>query len=176
MSWIIILIAIMFVACAFLCGMYEGRLRMRALILKEQKENPLQVLPTPVNIDLDHVYRMIDQVPNKVLQSIISSNNNLKGNLGEMMGYLKLKAEYDRVIPLGNITDFICISFPKEGRDGHIDFIDCKTDKARLSKDQLALRKLIQEKKINFIKLSFKIDMEAENYDSGAEVTKSEPI
>lgn len=114
---------------------------------------PPPVQPT-VNIDLDAVHRAIDQIPNKVLQTVISSTNNLKGNLGELIGYLKLHAAYDRIIPMNNIVDFIGIVLPKEGKEGRIDFIDIKTgSSAKLSKDQVQLKKLIEEKKISFIKL-----------------------
>ena len=119
--------------------------------LNEQRSN--QPPPT-VNIDLDAVHRALDQIPNKVLQAVTSSTNNLKGNLGELIGYLKLHASYDRIIPLGNIVDIIAIVLPKNGKDGHIDFIDIKTGaSAKLSKDQVQLKKLIEEKKINFVKL-----------------------
>ena len=116
-------------------------------------DKPVVQAPT-VNIDLDAVHRAMDQIPNKVLQAVISSSNNLKGNLGELIGYLKLHAAYDRIIPLGNIVDFICIKLPKDGKEGYIDFVDIKTGgSAKLSKDQVQLKKLIEEKKINFIKL-----------------------
>jgi len=159
--------------CFFGGGCYSG--------YSIAKKNPPPTTLSPshlsapiVNIDLDHVYKMLDQVPNKVLQSIISSTNNSKGNLGEMMGYLKLQAEYDRVIPLHSIVDFVCVSFPREGKEGHIDFLDVKTDKAKLSKDQIQLKKLIQEKKINFVKMTFKMTTEAENYDSTTETIELE--
>lgn len=114
-----------------------------------------------VNIDLDAVHRALDAIPNKVLQAVISSSNNLKGNLGELIGYLKLHAAYDRIIPLGNIVDFICIKLPKDGKEGHIDFVDIKTGgSAKLSKDQVQLKKLIEEKKINFVKLKVETNIE----------------
>ena len=96
----------------------------------------------------------IDGLPGKVLQSIVSCTNTHKGALGELIGYVQLHATYDRIIPLGNIVDFICIAFPKDSRPGYIDFVDVKTGaKSRLSSDQRELQKLIQEKKINFVKL-----------------------
>ena len=75
--------------------------------------------------------------------------------------WLKLNADYDRIIPLGNIVDFICIKLPKDGKEGHIDFVDIKTGgSAKLSKDQVGLKRLIEEKKIKFIK--YKIEATTE--------------
>ncbi len=125
-------------------------------------DKPVVAAAQPVvNVDLDAVHRALDAIPNKVLQAVISSSNNLKGNLGELIGYLKLHAAYDRIIPLGNIVDFICIKLPKDGKEGYIDFVDIKTGgSAKLSKDQAQLKKLIEEKKINFVKLKVETNTE----------------
>ena len=102
----------------------------------------------------DNLNRNIDEIPNKVLKSIRSSTNVKKGALGELIGYLELKGKYDRIIPLGNIVDFIGIKFGDSDEEGHIDFIDVKTGKsARLSKDQKSLQQLIENKQINFVKV-----------------------
>ena len=108
----------------------------------------------PINIDLDSIHRQLEGIPNKVLSSITSSSNFHKGALGELIGYLSLQGQYDRVIPLGNITDFILISFPTETNPGKIVFCDIKTGKARLSRDQTLFKKLIEEKKIEFVKFT----------------------
>lgn len=112
-------------------------------------------VPVPkVHINLDGLERSVRDVPGKVLQSIQGSLNVHKGALGELIGYIQLRAKYDRIIPLGNIIDFICIKFPSETDSGYIDFIDVKTGRnSRLNKDQRSLQKLIKEKKINFIEL-----------------------
>jgi predicted Holliday junction resolvase-like endonuclease len=125
--------------------------------------------PTLVNTDNAHVHvalkqleRSLDEMPNKMLQTIIGSTNTHKGALGELIGYVQLRASYDRIIPLGNIVDFVAIRFPDGEQPGHIDFIDIKTgEKSRLSKDQRNLQKLIDEKRINFIKL--KVETSNEN-------------
>ncbi len=97
---------------------------------------------------------LIAELPNKILQSITSSANTHKGNLGELIGYIHLRSSYDRIVPLGNIVDFMCIKFPEGDQEGHVDFIDIKTgNRSRLSKDQKGLQKLIEEKRINFVKL-----------------------
>ena len=98
--------------------------------------------------------KIISEIPDKVLKSINSSTNVKKGALGELIGYLELKAKYDRIIPLGNIVDFVGIKFKSADEEGYVDFIDVKTGKsARLSKDQKALQDLIINKNINFIKV-----------------------
>lgn len=102
----------------------------------------------------DNLNRTVAEVPEKVLRSITSSTNVRKGALGELIGYVEIKASYDRIIPLGNIVDFIGIKFDSPEERGHIDFIDVKTGKsARLSKDQKALQQLITDKHINFVKV-----------------------
>lgn len=125
-----------------------------------RKELPPILIPAPepvtpiINVDLKPILDTLHELPHKVLQSVQSSSNTHKGALGELIGYMKLHAEYDRIIPLNNIVDFICIKLPSEGVEGYIDFVDVKTgDKSRLSKDQRALQTLVKEKKINFVKL-----------------------
>ena len=113
--------------------------------------------PPPVYVDMEGLERRIKDIPNKVLQSIQGSVNTNKGALGELIGYIQLRAQYDRLIPIGNIVDFICIKFDTDDEEGKIDFVDIKTGgSARLSKDQRALQKLIEEKKINLVKLTVK--------------------
>lgn len=112
------------------------------------------IIPAPqVNVNMRPLEDAIKEIPNKVLQSIQSSTNTHKGVLGELIGYLKLHAEYDRIIPLNNIIDFLAIKLPTETEPGMISFIDIKTGKyARLSKDQKLLKKIIEDKNIEFIK------------------------
>lgn len=110
--------------------------------------------PAQVNVNLKPLQDAIDGLPGKVLQSIVSCTNTHKGALGELIGYVQLHAAYDRIIPLGNIVDFICIKFPTTEVQGCIDFVDVKTGaKSRLSSDQRELQKLIENKCINFVKL-----------------------
>src|SRR5690606_3452059 len=107
-----------------------------------------------VTVNLQPLENQISELPNKVLQSITSSANTHKGALGELIGYIQLRASYDRIIPLGSIVDFMCIKFPEGENPGQVDFIDIKTGNgSRLSKDQRELQKLIKEKRINFVKL-----------------------
>lgn len=131
--------------------------RLDALSKRPQPEP--QILSPQVNVNLQPLEEAIRAIPTKVLQSIQSSTNTKKGALGELIGYIQLEAEYDRIIPLGNIVDFMCIKFPKQLPDGiidmgQVDFVDIKTGKSsRLSKDQRELQKLIKDKRVNFVKL-----------------------
>lgn len=132
-------------------------------LFKKSKPSP----PPQINLDIKPIENAIKEIPTKVLHSITSSSNTHKGALGELIGYIQLRASYDRIVPLGNIVDFMCIAFPKQNADGtetpgHVDFIDIKTgDRSRLSKDQRELQKLIQEHRINFVKI--KVDTSSAN-------------
>jgi hypothetical protein len=152
-------------AIAMLTATIVGWVTLRKEIRKQKEKEGHPTQPPIINVDLAPVYKALDQVPQRVLTAVISSTNNVKGNLGELIGFLKLNAQYDRVIPLGNIVDFICISLPKDGKPGHIDFVDIKTGgSAKLSRDQAQLKKLVEEKKINFVK--FKVEASTEPSDT----------
>ena len=130
------------------------------------KSSPQQMVSMDnahMHVELKTLQKDVQEMPNKMLQTIIGSTNTHKGALGELIGYIQLRASYDRIIPLGNIVDFVAIKFPEGDTPGHIDFIDIKTgDKSRLSKDQRGLQKLIEEKKINFIKLKVETNNETQ--------------
>lgn len=134
--------------------------------IKRLKKQMSTLPPTSLHIDLDPVHKAIDAIPNKVLQSIVSKNNNHKGDLGELVSFMKLGAMYDRVIPLNNVVDFLAIKLPTETTEGYIHFIDSKTGKASLSKEQKAVKKLIEEKKVEFIKLRINIETGSDNGDN----------
>lgn len=117
---------------------------------------------TILGYHVESLNKTIADIPDKVLKSITSSTNTKKGALGELIGYLEMKASYDRIIPLGNIVDFIGIKFDGPEGKGHIDFIDVKTGKsARLSKDQRALQQLIVDKHINFVKVKVESEIKS---------------
>ena len=99
----------------------------------------------------------IQGIPRRTMNVVTGTGNQMRGQLGELIGYLDLKARYDRIIPLGTIVDFMCIKFPQGDDPGKVDFIDIKTgSSARLSGDQRQLQKLIENKDINFIKVHIK--------------------
>ncbi len=123
---------------------------------------------TNLHLNLDPVHKAIEAIPNKVLQSIVSKNSNHRGDLGELISFIKLGAMYDRVIPMNNIVDFIGIKLPNDTTEGYIDFIDAKTGKGSLSKEQKALRKLIEEKKIGFVKLKIDVNTGPDSGDDNS--------
>lgn len=136
-------------------------------VLVEHWKMEVDHLPAPQvhTIDLKPLEREIASVPGKVLQSIQGSVNAQKGALGELIGYIQLNAEYDRIIPLGNVVDFLAIRFPTDTKPGKIVFIDIKTGKAkRLSKEQKAVRELIENKQIEFLKFAVTTSTTEENH------------
>lgn len=122
--------------------------------VSEVVDTVLKTVSQPQQIDMQPIYKQLSELPNKVLMSITNSTNTYKGALGELIGYINLRASYDRIIPLGSIVDFVAVKLPSDTHPGCVDFVDVKTGhKARLSKEQKALQKLIEEKKINFCRL-----------------------
>jgi len=116
-----------------------------------QRPDVPETIPPPIYIDTEGLERRIKDVPSKVLQSIQGSINTHKGALGELIAYLELRGKYDRIIPLGNIVDFICIRLPKDDDPGCVDFVDIKTgNSSRLNKDQRLLKDLIDNHRISF--------------------------
>lgn len=138
----------------------------------EQPVTPIQPVPVihveaPVDPRIDDLIDVVSEMPQKVLESITSSANRQKGQLGELIGYLNLNSKYDKLLALRDITDFLAIRFSKNGVEGSVDFIDVKNGpNARLTKDQLQLRDLIKNGKVNFY--SFKVETNS-NSDSTSE-------
>lgn len=169
MSFLTVLLLVLIPGVGALAMIGIGWLFQRSLDKKLQSFNTEPVVippqPTPqVNVNMRPMEDAINALPNKVLQSIQSSVNTRKGALGELIGYIELEATYDRIVPLGNIVDFMCIKFPSEENEGCVDFVDIKTGKSsRLSKEQRLLQQLIKDKKINFVKLKVNTQT-SENY------------
>lgn len=157
MGWILLAgaqLAIM-VGCAFLLVKKIKSLEQEA---GKEKESP--PLP-PIQVDVDTVSmtksinERLSKLPDQIVNSITGTTNTHKGKLGELIGYIQIKAEYDRVIPLGTIVDFMALDFPKDGSPGKIVFLDIKTGKnARLTADQRQLKSLIESKNIEFVQVS----------------------
>ena len=172
MEWIIVSIIVCVTGLAIpLAWHLLGRLRKLEQephnVVIEDKPPRIIEKHIPVSPDFRALEKTIGDLPHKVLQSLQGSTNNMKGNLGEYMSYLKLSSTYDRVICLGNIVDFICIKFPSEESAGVVDFIDIKTGtSARLSKDQTKLKKLIEAGYVNFVKVSIRADVDVKPVQS----------
>jgi len=121
----------------------------------EKLENKKPPEPAPISIDISgteaRLAKAMSSLPDKIVNSITGSANVEKGKLGELIGYLSMKAEYDRIIPLGNIVDYMGIKLPTDDSPGYVDFIDIKTGKhSRLTSDQRKLKTLLDEKLISF--------------------------
>lgn len=141
------------------------------ILRKKKKSEPFKEVSLPVpapvvnlkpildQLDINRArsQRDLDQLPGAVLQALNGSLNAHKGKIGEMIGYITLKAQYDRVVPLGSIVDFVGIRFPNGDDPGCVHFIDIKTgDGARLSRDQKHLKTLLTRGDITFV--TMKID------------------
>jgi predicted Holliday junction resolvase-like endonuclease len=100
-------------------------------------------------------------IPGAVLRSIQGDLNHMKGTVAEHISYLQLNSAYDRLLPFNSIVDFIGIKFPHGKNPGTLDFIDIKTGNARLSPEQSKLRKLIDNKQINFVVVKVTTDLPA---------------
>lgn len=125
--------------------------------LRKTKPTVLQ----PV-VDTESIRKDLAGIPSKVLQALKSSTSNIRGSMAEHISFLKLSADYDRLIPVGSVIDFIGIKFDskKESFDGHIDFIDIKTGKSRLTADQMRVKRLAEGGRTRFIKVKVNTDCE----------------
>src|SRR5690606_15935370 len=149
-----------------------GKLAPPINVVVEEKVQPvidisgIQGSVNDLSSQFSNINRQVIDMPSQVLKSITGSSNTYKGKLGELIAFIQLKAEYDRIIPLGNIVDFIGIDFGTKDKPGKIVFIDIKTGKnARLSADQKAIKKIIEAGNIHFSKFDIaEIDvMQAED-------------
>lgn len=155
---LIVLTVLLTIGMIFLFKILTNINNVQNEIKNKTSDVTVSVDTQPITAQLQHHAREvkdnINTLPEDILRAITGSANTHKGKLGELIGYINLKAEYDRVIPIGSIVDFICLTFPKDGKPGQIVFIDIKTGKnARLSTDQRFLKKIIDEKNIRFLKL-----------------------
>lgn len=92
--------------------------------------------------------KSIQELPTRTLNTIQGSANTTTGKLGELIQFIELQRAYDRIFPVGDIVDFICIKFPQDGNPGAVHFADIKTgNKAVLNSDQKKLRDMIQNHK-----------------------------
>jgi predicted Holliday junction resolvase-like endonuclease len=88
--------------------------------------------------------KVMKDMPSKTLRTIQGSVNNTTGKLGEMMTLIELQQQWDRLIVVGDIVDFIGVKFPTADAPGQVSFIDVKTGKgAALSADQRKFKKLV---------------------------------
>ena len=123
-----VIIVILVILISYLFGRLHGRTR--------------QDIPTDV-IDL---YKGVQDLPARVLQTIQGSINPQKGKMAELLTYAELRYDYDRIIPLGWPIDFIGI---KNGE--RIDFIEVKSGSfANLTDEEKHIKNLVQNGQIHF--------------------------
>lgn len=85
------------------------------------------------------------RLPSVVLNTLQGSANTTAGKLGELVRLLQLQATYDRIIPVGDIVDFIAIKLPKGNDPGAVHFVEIKTGKrAVLNPDQRKLKESLE--------------------------------
>ncbi len=127
-TWTYLLITVLALFVAYLFGRLQGRTK--------------QDIPTDV-IDL---YKGLQELPVRVLQTIQGSINPQKGKMAELLTYAELRYDYDRIIPLGQPIDFIGI---KNGE--HIDFIEVKSGVSQvLTEEEKHIKNLIAAGRVNF--------------------------
>ncbi len=77
---------------------------------------------TDIPADVIDLYKGVQDLPSKVLQTIQGSINPQKGKMAELLTYAELRYDYDRIIPLGWPIDFIGIK-----NNERVDFIEVKS-------------------------------------------------
>lgn len=96
--------------------------------------------------DFIDLYRQVDGLPLRILQTIQGSINPQKGKMAELLTYAELRYDYDRIIPLGWPIDFIGI---KNGE--RIDFIEVKSGLTdHLTDEEKHIKNLIARGRVNF--------------------------
>src|SRR3990167_11343568 len=101
---------------------------------------------TDIPTDVIDLYRGIQDLPARVLQTIQGSINPQKGKMAELLVYAELRYDYDRIIPLGWPIDFICIK-----NNERIDFIEVKSGKFYvLTEEEKHIKNLIAKGLVNF--------------------------
>lgn len=102
--------------------------------------------PQDIPTDLIDLYRGVQELPSRVLQTIQGSINPQKGKMAELLTYAELRYDYDRIIPLGWPIDFIGIK-----NNDKIDFIEVKSGNfASLTEEEKHIKNLIMHGRVNF--------------------------
>lgn len=127
-NWWIIAILALLILIAYLIGRLHSR--------------KTADIPT----DLIDLYKGVQELPARVLQTIQGSINPHKGKMAELLTYAELRYDYDRIIPLGWPIDFIGIK-----NNERIDFIEVKSGNAALLTDEEKhIKNLIARGLVNF--------------------------
>lgn len=101
---------------------------------------------TDIPQDLIDLYKQVDGLPARILQTIQGSINPQKGKMAELLTYAELRYDYDRIIPLGWPIDFIGIK-----NNERIDFIEVKSgENFILTDEEKHIKNLIHQGRVNF--------------------------
>ena len=96
--------------------------------------------------DMIDLYRKVDTLPMRIMQTIQGSINPQKGKMAELLTYAELRHDYDRIIPLGQPVDFIGFK-----NNESIDFIEIKSGESFvLTDEEKHIKKLIAAGRVNF--------------------------
>ncbi len=127
-NWWIIAILSLLILIAYLLGRLHGKGK------------------TDIPTDLIDLYKGVQELPLRVLQTIQGSINPQKGKMAELLTYAELRYDYDRIIPLGWPIDFIGIK-----NSERIDFIEVKSGTTHLLTDEEKhIKNLIVAGRVNF--------------------------
>lgn len=128
-NWTVIGFITLIIVIAYLIGRLQSR--------KVQSDVPQ---------DFIDLYRQVDGLPTRVLQTIQGSINPQKGKMAELLTYAELRYDYDRIIPLGQPIDFIGIK-----NNQQIDFIEVKSGtSAVLTEEEKHIKNLIAQGRVHF--------------------------
>ncbi len=107
-----------------------------------QSRSPKSDIPQ----DFIDLYKQVDNLPLRVLQTIQGSINRQKGKMAELLTYAELRYDYDRIIPLGWPIDFIGIK-----NNDRIDFIEVKSGQTHiLTDEEKHIKNLITQGRVQF--------------------------
>ncbi len=128
-NWTVIGFITLIIIIAYLVGRLQSR--------KVQSDVPQ---------DFIDLYRQVDGLPTKVLQTIQGSINPQKGKMAELLTYAELRYDYDRIIPLGWPIDFVGVK-----NNERIDFIEVKSGNAAvLTEEEKHIKNLIAQGRVHF--------------------------
>lgn len=128
LNWTVIGVISLLIVIAYLFGRLQSRRSVD--------------IPT----DMIDLYKGVQDLPARVLQTIQGSINPQKGKMAELLTYAELRYDYDRIIPLGWPIDFIGIK-----NNERIDFIEVKSGNfATLTEEEKHIKNLIQHGRVNF--------------------------
>jgi hypothetical protein len=129
LNWTVVGFIILGIFIAYLLGRLQGKR-----------------VQTDIPQDFIDLYKQVDGLPLRILQTIQGSINPQKGKMAELLTYAELRYDYDRIIPLGWPIDFIGIK-----NNERIDFIEVKSGTTHiLTDEEKHIKNLIVQGRVNF--------------------------